>query len=183
MSLLRKHVVRKGRTVGRDICVRFLPWSTAISHMPICIPHSIVYCSAMSHSQNAASTDPNAHEDPSETARLALFAAWQIRNQDTAWYFGVAVVGLVMIFTFAHWSNLLFNKRISRSSPLSRCVRAVIHPWRRVNKATVLGGVMFQPGITLLALIYFGINAILTFHDRPELAGLTILAKRFGWYV
>lgn len=137
---------------------------------------SIVSRSTMSHSQYS-------HEDPSEAARLALFAVWQVKNQNTSWYFGVAMAGLVIIFTLSHWSQLLFNKRISKSSSLSRCIRAIAHPLRRINKATVLGGVMFQPGITALAFSYFGINAGLTFYDRPELAGLTILAKRFGWYV
>lgn len=184
--LLRKYVIRM---VG--------PWD--VIYVPDCchvrlelsylflviiqILFSIVSWFIMSHSQHAAKAASTAHEDTGEAARLALFAIWQVKDQKTAWYFGVAMAGLVIIFTIAHWLQLLFNKRVSKSSALSRCVRFVAHPLRRINKATIFGGIMFQPGITILAIAYFGINAGLTFYDHPERIGLTILAKRFGWYV
>lgn len=142
----------------------------------------LLHClpSQMSQSQNVNAPSA-AHEAADEKARLELFAIWQVKNQNTAWYFGLSMISLVMIFSISHWLQHLSNKRIAKSSNLSRYVRAIAYPLRRINKATVLGGVMFQPGITVLAIFYFGTNAALTFHDRPEKAGLTILAKRFGW--
>jgi hypothetical protein len=131
----------------------------------------------MSHSDEAT------HEDPGEEARLALWAVWQVKNQDTAKYFGAAIAGLIVVFSLAHWVRVIYNKRISKSSALNRYVGTVAHPLRRINKARIVGGLMFQPGNILLAFLYYGFNAGLTFYDHPERAGLNVLAKRFGWYV
>lgn len=125
-----------------------------------------------------SSTHDNAEE---EASRLTLFATWQVKDQNTAWYFGVAMVGLAVVFTLAHWLQVFYNKRFSKSSTLDYHVRGVARPLRVLNKATIPGGTMFQPGITMLVLVYLGINAALVFHDHPEKVALTILAKRFGW--
>jgi hypothetical protein len=134
----------------------------------------------MSHSSEHATAAAKAAEH-AEHAREALFAAWQVKDEDTAMYFAVALAGLVTVFTIAHQVDVLFTKDFAKSSAAGRLARSIGRPLRMFNRSRVVAGVELQPGSLLLLLFYFGINAGLTFYDRPDRVGYNILAKRFGW--
>jgi hypothetical protein len=133
----------------------------------------------MSHSSEGLSAAAQA----AEHAREALFAKWQTKDENTAMYFGVAMAGLVAVFTVAHQVDCHFTKDFAKSSGSARLARSIQRPFQIFNRNRVVAEVEILPGKILLVLLYFGINAVLSFHDRPDQVGFNILAKRFGWSV
>lgn len=117
-----------------------------------------------------------------EQALHALFAIWDTKNYDTAKYFGAAIGTLIGIFIAAHWTHILLE-RLSRSSSTAHlATRSLSLVSRRICSDKVLGCVTVSPAKVLLVLVYTGINATLSFYDRPDKAPIiTILARRFGW--
>lgn len=132
----------------------------------------------MSHSSGEASPAVQA----AEHAREVLFAEWQIKDENTAKYFGVAMAGLVAVFTITHQVDVLFTKEFARSSGSSTVARSMRRTLQLLSRSRNVAGVVLLPGKIVLALLYVGINAGLTFHDRPDRVGFNVLAKRFGWY-
>ncbi|CAK3757232.1 Ferric reductase transmembrane component 3 [Lecanosticta acicola] len=115
-------------------------------------------------------------------AMLKLFAAWQIKNQNTAKYFAAAIACLIAHFVIVHWVRIAFNRICSRPSAFRKAVISITRPIQRAFSIKTIAGFSFRPGTTILVLVYLGINAGLTFYDRPDKAPmLTILAKRLGW--
>ena len=119
----------------------------------------------------------------SETELEMLFAEWQIKDQNTAKYFAAAMAGLVAVFAIVHWMEVLFIKYCPPSGGFYRFSKLVTRPLLRVQRGKAVPGTPIVPGLIPLALIYFGINATLVFYDNPQKAGLSIIAKRFGWLV
>jgi hypothetical protein len=119
----------------------------------------------------------------SETAYLIeLFAQWQIKNQNTALYFGAAILGLIAVFTTIHWTEVIFDKLCSRSSSLRLNVRSITRRVSQICRVRHIGGLQVRPGRYMLSTLYFAINIILTFHDNPlGVTALGIFAKRLGW--
>ncbi|SMY18926.1 unnamed protein product [Zymoseptoria tritici ST99CH_1A5] len=131
----------------------------------------------MSHSSGEASPAVQA----AEHAREVLFAEWQIKDENTAKFFGFAMAGLVAVFTITHQVDVLFTKEFARSSGSSTVARSMRRTLQLFSRSKIVAGVVLLPGKIVLALLYFGINAGLTFHDRPDRVGFNVLAKRFGW--
>ncbi|KXT15723.1 hypothetical protein AC579_120 [Pseudocercospora musae] len=118
-----------------------------------------------------------------EQRREQLFAEWLARNHSTARYWAAAMGGLIGLFVVSHWSQRLYSKHLSRKpNALRATVRAIARPVQRLSTARSLGPVTILPGKFTLALVYFAINAALTFYDSPQKAAMkTMLSKRFGW--
>ena len=116
-----------------------------------------------------------------DEARDELYAEWLPKHHNTAIYYGASIAGLIVLFTFIHWTDVVFLKYGKKSRMLHRIEKAVHSPMRRIN-AIRPWPFSLLPAQCVLVLGFLGINAALTFHDHPEDAGLlTVLAQRFGW--
>jgi hypothetical protein len=121
-----------------------------------------------------------AHFD--EAALEHLFVVWQVNNQNTALYYGIAILGLLAVFTITHWTEVIFNKSCSRASSLRFGMRLINRPIGYTFRQRDLAGIQFNPGRYGLAALFFAINIILTFYDNPlQVSALGFFAKRLGW--
>lgn len=109
-----------------------------------------------------------------------LFAQVSITDQDTAKYFGIAIGGLIAMFTISHWVEKFSTDHLPRSSGLARSAAVVTRPFRRIAKGVALGGFLILPGRIALAVLYLAINALLTF-TNVNWSMSTLFAKRLGW--
>ncbi|KAF7186031.1 Ferric/cupric reductase transmembrane component 1 [Pseudocercospora fuligena] len=118
-----------------------------------------------------------------EQRREELFAEWLAKNHNTARYWAAATGGLIGLFVVSHWSQNLYSRHLSRKpNALRSTVRAIAKPIQRLSTARSLGPITILPEKVTLAMVYFAINAALTFYDAPQQAPMkTMLSKRFGW--
>ncbi|EME82955.1 uncharacterized protein MYCFIDRAFT_80533 [Pseudocercospora fijiensis CIRAD86] len=118
-----------------------------------------------------------------EQRREILFAEWLAKNHSTARYWAAATGLLVGLCVVSHWSQKLYSTHLSRKpNALRSTVRAIAGPMQRLSTARSVGPVTILPGKFTLAMLYFAINAALTFYDSPQNAPMkTMLSKRFGW--
>lgn len=124
---------------------------------------------------------PSAAEMAAKEELQKLWAIWQVKNQRTALYFAAAILSVTAMFAIAHWTRRLFDKHNNKTHALRLAVSAATGPLRWVPYLRRIRRGSFAPTRLMLALAYLTINVTLTFYDRADLAGLTILAKRFGW--
>ena len=97
-------------------------------------------------------------------------------------YYAGAMIGLVALFAFVHWMQIVFSKYGSRTNPGAESIIFVSTPIRRLLKGIVIGEVLILPGRILLAIVYFGINIALMF-PQLDWSNQVFLAKRCGWSV
>jgi hypothetical protein len=121
-----------------------------------------------------------AHFD--EAALEHLFKVWQVKNQNTALYYGIAMFGLLAVFTITHWTGRIFDKSYDRSSSFELSLRLIGRYISYIFRQRNVAGIRVDPGRYSLAALYFAINIVLTFYDNPlQVTSLGFFAKRLGW--
>ncbi|KAH8601638.1 ferric reductase NAD binding domain-containing protein [Bisporella sp. PMI_857] len=137
-----------------------------------------------SHSAPAASHGPPVAAAPAasshggKTASMILSTYW---NEQTSWYYWVAMGGLIAVFTISHWSRHLYSRHASkalRDSALMKVQVAITRSVRHVLLRRVPG--FTSVGHAGLVATYLGINIALTVTNIRWVT-LTGIGKRCGW--
>ena len=113
--------------------------------------------------------------------RDALYEVWELKFENTAKYYAAAVAGLIALITIVRWVNIILEPTARKWSLYGRLNKSFMARKRRVD-AAMARHTSLSPLQAVLVLVFLGINAILTFYDHPQNAGLlSIMAKKFGW--
>ncbi|KAL7274727.1 hypothetical protein RUND412_002371 [Rhizina undulata] len=112
--------------------------------------------------------------DPVASARALA------QNKRAAWIYACSFGGLITIFIIAHFLRTIFHIR-SRGGTLSKIAAIPIRAFRRVFLRKLPK--FTSGGHFLLILVYFGMNAAITFYDVKfeGSSPYSLFAKRCGW--
>jgi hypothetical protein len=78
-------------------------------------------------------TSANAAAESAAAAKAARIARQQFYNEKAAKFYGVAMAGIIVLFTIFHWSRFIYSRYSSKGTRNSRTMRFQVSTTRYIS--------------------------------------------------